>query len=96
LRAETLESKLEELSVLRSFSRPKVSNDNPYSKSLFCTGKYRPDYPSRSFASKAEACEWVAASSSSRLTNATAVLPSQSAGNAPRPTKGLARPTQKG
>ena len=61
MRAATLESRLEELGVLRSFSRPRVSNDNPYSESLFRTAKYRPDYPSRPFASKAEACEWVAA-----------------------------------
>jgi Integrase core domain len=47
--------------VLRSFSRPCVSNDNPYSESLFRTVKYRPEYPNRPFACKAEACEWVAA-----------------------------------
>jgi len=29
-----------------------VSNDNPYSESLFRTVKYRPDYPSRPFSSK--------------------------------------------
>lgn len=45
--------------MLRSFSRPRVSNDNPYSESLFRTVLYRPDYPNRPFASKAEACEWV-------------------------------------
>jgi transposase InsO family protein len=61
MRAATLEARLEELGVLRSFSRPRVSNDNPYSESLFRTVKYRPDYPSRPFSSKAEACEWVAA-----------------------------------
>ncbi len=43
-----------------SFSRPKVSNDNPYSESLFRTAKYRPDYPRRPFASAEEACLWVA------------------------------------
>jgi transposase InsO family protein len=94
MRAATLESRLGELGVLRSFSRPRVSNDNPYSESLFRTVKFRPDYPSRPFASKAEACEWVAVSSSSHLTNATAVPPSPSAGNAPRSTKRHARPTQ--
>ena len=47
MRAATLESRLEELDVLRSFSRPRVSNDNPYSESLFRTVKYRPDYPRR-------------------------------------------------
>jgi transposase InsO family protein len=61
MRGATLEARLEELGVLRSFSRPRVSNDNPYSESLFRTVKYRPDYPSRPFGSKGEACEWVAA-----------------------------------
>ena len=37
MRAATLENRLEELGVLRSFSRPRVSNDNPYSESLFRT-----------------------------------------------------------
>jgi transposase InsO family protein len=92
MRAATLESRLEELGVLRSFSRPRVSNDNPYSESLFRTVKFRPDYTSRPFASKAEACEWVAASSSSHLTNVIAVPPSPSAGSAPRSTKGSPGP----
>ena len=61
MRAATLESRLEELGVLRSFSRPRVSNDNPYSESLFRTVKYRPDYPRKPFASKGQACHWVAA-----------------------------------
>ena len=61
MRAATLESRLEELGVLRSFSRPRVSNDNPYSESLFHTLKYRPDYPRRPFQSVEEACSWVAA-----------------------------------
>ena len=60
MRAATLESRLEELGILRSFSRPRVSNDNPYSESLFRTAKYRPDYPSRPFTSAEEACLWVA------------------------------------
>ncbi|WP_370594645.1 DDE-type integrase/transposase/recombinase [Synechococcus sp. CBW1006] len=47
MRAATLEARLEELGVLRSFSRPRVSNDNPFSEALFRTFKYRPDYPSR-------------------------------------------------
>jgi transposase InsO family protein len=60
MRAATLESRLEELGMLRSFSRPRVSNDNPYSESLFRTVKYRPDYPRRPFQSVEEACVWVA------------------------------------
>jgi transposase InsO family protein len=61
MRAATLETRLEELGVLRSFSRPRVSNDNPYSESLFRTVKYRPDYPRRPFRSQDDACAWVAA-----------------------------------
>ena len=59
MRAATLESRLEELGVLRSFCRPRVSNDNPYSETLFCTAKYRPDYPSQLFTNKEAACLWV-------------------------------------
>jgi hypothetical protein len=61
MRAATLalESRLEELVVMRSFSRPRVSNDSHFSEALFCTVKYRPDYPNRPFASNEEACEWV-------------------------------------
>jgi len=59
MHAATLESRLEELGVLRSFSRPRVSNDNPYSESLFRTIKYRPDYPSKPFTSKEQDCSWV-------------------------------------
>jgi hypothetical protein len=36
-----------------------VSNDNPFSESLFHTVKYRPDYPRRPFQSVEEACLWV-------------------------------------
>lgn len=39
-----------DLGVTRSHSRPRVSNDNPYSESQFRTLKYRPDFP-QSFAS---------------------------------------------
>lgn len=36
---------LEDLGVELSRNRPRVSNDNPYSESLFKTAKYRPDVP---------------------------------------------------
>ncbi len=39
MRVATLENRLEELGVLRSFSRPRVSNDNPFSESLFRSGE---------------------------------------------------------
>jgi len=38
---------LSELGVTRSHSRPKVSNDNPYSESWFKTLKYAPTFPQR-------------------------------------------------
>ncbi len=53
----TMAELLEELGVTRSLSRPRVSNDNPYSESNFKTAKYRPEYPKR-FASVAEARTW--------------------------------------
>ena len=38
---------LEDLAVARSLSRPRVSDDNPYSEAAFKTVKYRPSYPDR-------------------------------------------------
>ena len=38
---------LRELDVTCSHSRPRVSNDNPFSESQFKTQKYQPDYPGR-------------------------------------------------
>lgn len=47
------------LGVERSYSRPRVSNDNPHSESLFHTAKYQPDYPGR-FESIEHARQWCA------------------------------------
>jgi len=47
------------LGVTPSYSRPHVSNDNPYSESLFRTLKYRPEYPTKPFRSIEDAREWV-------------------------------------
>jgi transposase InsO family protein len=38
---------LSALGVDRSYSRPRVSNDNPHQESLFHTVKYQPDFPGR-------------------------------------------------
>ncbi len=38
---------LADLGVIKSHSRPRVSNDNPYSEAQFKTLKYCPDFPSR-------------------------------------------------
>ena len=50
---------MQALGIVPSFSRPAVSNDNPYSESLFRTLKYRPEYPARPFADVIEARQWV-------------------------------------
>jgi len=50
---------LQALGIMPSFSRPAVSNDNPYSESLFKTLKYRPEYPARPFADVTAARQWV-------------------------------------
>lgn len=55
----TMLAMLEKLGVLPSFSRPSVSDDNPYSESLFKTIKYRPDFPvSEKFATIEDARKW--------------------------------------
>ena len=50
---------MQALGVIPSFSRPAVSNDNPYSESLFKTLKYRPQYPALPFADVAEARQYL-------------------------------------
>jgi len=50
---------MERLGVIASFSRPRVSNDNPFSEALFRTCKYVPTWPKKGFASIAEARHWV-------------------------------------
>jgi len=59
MKGATMLATLERLGVAPSFSRPRVSNDNPYSESLFKTLKYCPGFPERGFASLDEAREWV-------------------------------------
>jgi transposase InsO family protein len=61
MKASTMLATLQGLGVATSFSRPGVSNDNPFSESLFRTMKYRPNYPNRSFASLDEARTWLRA-----------------------------------
>lgn len=59
MKSYTLRAKMEELGVVRSYSRPSVSNDNPYSESLFRTVKYHPRWPSEGFESLDAARTWV-------------------------------------
>ena len=50
---------LQTLGIIPSFSRPSVSNDNPYSESLFRTMKYRPQYPVKAFVDLHATRDWV-------------------------------------
>jgi putative transposase len=59
MKAVTLKTKLESLGVISSYSRPRVSNDNPYSEALFRTCKYRSNYPVNGFKTIDAAREWV-------------------------------------
>lgn len=59
MKGATMLATLQRLGIMPSFSRPAVSNDNPYSESLFKTLKYRPQYPLKPFADLRSAREWV-------------------------------------
>jgi putative transposase len=59
MKGSTMLEMLKNLGVVPSFSRPSVSNDNPYSESLFRTLKYAPSYPTKPFASIEAAQEWM-------------------------------------
>ena len=56
--AHTYHELLESFGVKRSYSRPRVSNDNPFSESQFKTMKYAPSYPGR-FHGDCDARDWV-------------------------------------
>lgn len=47
MRAKTTAELLVDLGVAASYSRPRVSNDNPFSEAQFKTLKYRPEFPER-------------------------------------------------
>jgi putative transposase len=58
MKSDTLAQLLDTLGASRSFSRPRVSNDNPFSEAQFKTLKYQPDYPGR-FASVLHSRAWL-------------------------------------
>lgn len=61
MKGATMLATLQKLGVVPSFSRPNVSDDNPYSEALFRTAKQHPSYPSGPFESLEAARAWVAA-----------------------------------
>jgi transposase InsO family protein len=60
MKGTTMLATLQALGVMPSLSRPAVSNDNPFSESLFKTLKYRPAYPLEVFDTLFAARTWVA------------------------------------
>ena len=58
MKAATFQVLLEKLGVQSSYSRPHVSNDNPYSEAIFRTLKYRPEFPYNGFESIEDARDW--------------------------------------
>lgn len=59
MKGATMLATLQKLGVVPSFSRPLVSDDNPYSESLFRTMKYRPAYTAKPFESIEATRKWV-------------------------------------
>ena len=59
MKGSTMLATMQSLGVVPSFSRPSVSNDNPYSEALFRTLKYVPSYPRKPFESLDAAWAWV-------------------------------------
>ena len=60
MRGSTMVSTLQWLGIVPSFSRPHVSDDNPYSEALFRTLKHTPAYPRLPFVDVTAAQRWVA------------------------------------
>ena len=59
MRGRSMISTLQWLGIVPSFSRPHVSDDNPYSEALFRTLKYTPAYPRGPFQNLDAARSWV-------------------------------------
>ena len=59
MKGATLRAKMIDLEITPSYSRPRVSNDNPYSESLFKTVKYHYTFPENPFNNLNEARGWV-------------------------------------
>jgi putative transposase len=59
MRSATLQGTLQTLGIARSFNRPRTSNDNAFSESIFRTLKYCPTYPVEGFEKLEDAQNWV-------------------------------------
>lgn len=59
MKGGTMLATMQTLGIVPSFSRPSVSDDNPFSEALFRTLKYAPQYPRKPFESIDAAWAWV-------------------------------------
>jgi transposase InsO family protein len=59
MKGSTMLATLQRLGMVPSFSRPRVSDDNPFSEALFRTMKYSPSYPRRPFETEVQARSWM-------------------------------------
>ena len=57
-KATTVLAMLHWLRIKPSYSRPRVSDDNPFVESLFRTAKYRPEFPVKGFTDLEAARQW--------------------------------------
>ena len=60
MKGATMLATMQKMGVVPSFSRPSVSNDNPFLEALFKTLKYVPAYPAQPFESIDAARRWIA------------------------------------
>lgn len=59
MKGATMLATMAKLGVIKSFSRPATSNDNPFSEALFKTVKYCPKFPKKPFESVKAASTWM-------------------------------------
>jgi putative transposase len=59
MKGATMLATMQNLGVIKSFSRPATSNDNPFSEALFKTVKYCSCYPRRPFKDIEQAKQWM-------------------------------------
>jgi len=59
MKGSTMQAMMQRLGVEKSYSRPSVSDDNPYVESLFKTMKYHVKMPRKGFSCAQEASQWV-------------------------------------
>ena len=60
MKGSTMLAKMQQLGIVPSFSRPRVSDDNAYAEAFFRHLKYAPSWPTKPFATVEQARAWVA------------------------------------